>query len=152
MAGRMGVGVGQSMARALLCGLSFMGRYGFQGGREPRMSCRIDRPVLYRGARGVLAEEVVAFPVLRWPDRSGSKSAAAVRADVFQDGSDTCGAKSALVGADARFERIGRQRVVAVLTGGSELEHAQCLSCGCLLANDTPDYRAFKFERIGVSA
>ena len=79
------------------------------------------------GTRRVLTKEVVTFPVLRWPDWSGNKSAAAVRADILQDVIDTRGAEGALVGADARFKRVGRQRLVAVLAGRSELKHAAFL-------------------------
>src|SRR6267143_6109445 len=99
--------------------LSFVRRYGFDCGREARMNCRTNRSVLDLGTRRVLTKEVVTFPVLRRPDWSGNKSAAAVRADVLQDVIDTRGAERALVGADARFKRVGRQRLVAVLTGRS---------------------------------
>jgi hypothetical protein len=92
------------------------------------MNCRINRPVLDLGTRRVLTEEVVAFPVLRRSDWSGNKSAAAVGADVLQDVIDTRGAKRAFVGADARFKRVGRQRLVAVLTSRPEFKHAVCLS------------------------
>jgi hypothetical protein len=42
----------------------------------------INRPVLDLSARPILAEEVVAFPVLRWPDRPGYEPTATVRAYV----------------------------------------------------------------------
>ncbi len=84
--------------------LSFVRRYGFDCGREARMSCLINWPVLDLGACGVLTKEVVTFPVLRRPDWSGNKSATAVRADVLQDVIDTRGAERALVGANARFK------------------------------------------------
>ncbi len=92
------------------------------------MNCEINRPVLDLGTRWVLAKEVVTFPVLRGPDWSGNKSATAVRADVLQDVIDTRGAERALVGADARIKRVGKQRFVAVLTGRSEFKHATSLS------------------------
>ena len=92
------------------------------------MSCRINRSVFDLRARGILTKEVVTFPVLRRPDWSGNKSATAVRADVLQDVIDTRGAERALVGADARFKRVGTQRLVAVLTGRSEFKHVASLS------------------------
>jgi hypothetical protein len=75
------------------------------------------------GTRRVLAKKVVAFPVPYRSDRSRHKAAPAVRADVFQDVIDTRGAKRTLISADARFKRVGRQRLVAVLASGSEFEH-----------------------------
>ena len=87
------------------------------------MKRHVNRPILDLGARRVLAKEVVAFPVVRRSDRSRNESAAAVRADVFQDVIDTRGTKRALVSADARFKRVGRQRLVALLTSRSEFKH-----------------------------
>ena len=104
--------------------LPFVGRYGLDCSREACVNCRIDRPVLDFGACRVLTEEIVAFPVFRWPDWSGNKSTTTIRADVLQDVIDTSGAERALVGADARLKRVGRQRLVAVLAGRSEFEHA----------------------------
>ena len=46
------------------------------------MSRDIDRPMLDRCARRVLAEKVIALPVLRRPDGSGHEAAAAVGTDV----------------------------------------------------------------------
>ena len=92
------------------------------------MNGRINGPMLDIGTRRVLTKEVVAFPVPRRSDWSGYESATAVRADVLQDGIDTRGAKGALVGANACLEGVRRQRLVAVLTGGSELEHSVSLS------------------------
>src|SRR5688572_30837091 len=107
-----------------LAPLPFVGRYGLDSSREACMNCRIDRPVLDFGACRILAEEIVAFPVFRRPDWSGNKSATTIRADVLDDVIDTSGAERALVGADARLNRIRRQRLVAVLAGRSEFEHA----------------------------
>jgi hypothetical protein len=104
--------------------LPLVGRYGLDCSREACMDRRVDRPVLDFGACRVLTEEIVAFPVFRRPDGSGNKSTTTIRADVLQDASDTSGAECALVGADARLKRGGRQRLVAVLAGRSEFEHA----------------------------
>jgi hypothetical protein len=88
--------------------------------------------MLNLGTRRILAEVIVALPVPRRPDRSGRKATAAVRADVLKDVIDARGAERALIGANARFKRIGRQRLVAVLTGRSEFKHAvmRCRSWG----------------------
>src|SRR6185503_8060400 len=74
-------------------------------------------------ARRILAEVVVAFPIGRRPDRPRLEAAAAVRAHVVEDFVDARGAERALVRADAGFARSRRQRLAAVLAGGSQLEH-----------------------------
>ena len=83
----------------------------------------INRPVSDLGTRGVLAEEVVAVPVLRRPDWPGNKAAAAVRTDIAKDAVNTGCAECALVGANARFQRVGRKRLVAVLACRPEFKH-----------------------------
>src|SRR5712671_4610631 len=92
--------------------------------RELCMNQGIDGPVPDLGTRWVFAEEVVAFPVLRWPDGSGDEPAAAVWTDVAQDRVDARRAKRALVSANARFERIRRQGLVAVFAGRAHFEHS----------------------------
>ena len=77
------------------------------------------------GTRRVLAKKVVAFPVPYRSDRSRHKAAPAVRADVFQDVIDTRGAKRTLISADARFERVGWQRLIAVFAGRTKFEHCR---------------------------
>ena len=67
------------------------------------MGCRINRPVFDLGAGRIFAKEVVALPVLRWPDGSGNKTTAAVRADVPQNLIDTGRAERAFIGANTRF-------------------------------------------------
>ena len=76
------------------------------------------------GTRGILTEVVVAFPVLRRTDRSGHEAPTAVRADVLKNIIDARSTECALIGADACFKRIRRQRPVAVFTGRSEFKHA----------------------------
>jgi len=88
---------------------------------------RINGTMIDLGTRGILAKVVVAFPVGRWPDRSGHEAAAAVRADILKDVINARSAERALIDADPRFKRIGRQRLVAVLTGRSEFKHATFL-------------------------
>jgi len=79
--------------------------------------------MLHLGARRIFPQEVVAFPVVRRSNGSGHKAPTAIGTDVGQDVLDTGRAKRAFVGADARVECVGRQRLVAVLTGGSEFKH-----------------------------
>jgi hypothetical protein len=49
------------------------------------MGNRINRYVLYRRARRVFAEKVVAFPISRRPDRPRNKSAATIGTDIVQN-------------------------------------------------------------------
>ena len=119
--------------------------------REPRVSCRIDWPVRNPRTRGVFAKKVVALPVLRWPDRTGRESAAAVRAHVSEDGLNAPCAKRTFITADARIKRIGWQWGVAVFASWAKFEHRTFLlpfrnACGrsardhrCPRRNMTPD-------------
>jgi hypothetical protein len=121
------------------------------------MNGRINGPMLDVGTRRVLTKEVVAFPVPRRSDWSGYESATAVRAHVLQDGIDTRCAKGALVGANACLERVRRQRLVAILAGGSELEHSASLSVTAnARRHRLSPKRSFRFEqshkRAAVSA
>lgn len=81
--------------------LAFFRGYGFDGGRKLRMGRRINRSVLDLSACRVLAEEVVAFPIVRRSDGSGYKTTAAIRADVIQNPIDTSGAKCTFISTDA---------------------------------------------------
>ena len=90
------------------------------------MRVRIDAPVLHGCTRRIFAEEVVAFPVPRRPNRARAESATTIRADVSEQVSRARPAERAFETADHRFERFGRQFLVAVFTGGSELEHCLC--------------------------
>jgi hypothetical protein len=100
-------------------------RDDFNRGREQGMGAYIHRPVSDPGARRVLAEIIVALPVLRRPDRSGNKTTAAIGADVTQNVVDARGAKGAFIGTDARLKRVGRQGLIAVFTGGSKFKHGE---------------------------
>lgn len=108
---------------AWLFRLALFGGYASNRSRECCVGCWIDRPMLDFSARRIIAKKVVAFPVLRRPDWSGHKTTTTVGADVSQNAIDAARAKRAFVGADARFDRIGRQCLVAVLACGSEFEH-----------------------------
>jgi hypothetical protein len=81
--------------------------------------------------RGILTKVVVAFPIPRRSDRSGHKTPAAIWADVLKDFLDARGAERALIGANARFKRIRKQRLVAIFTGRSEFKHAALNQCVC---------------------
>jgi hypothetical protein len=83
----------------------------------------VDRPVLDFGARWILAKKVVTFPIPRRSDSSRNKATTAIRTDVAQNVIDARGAKRALVGTDARFNRVGWQLLVAVLAGRPEFKH-----------------------------
>src|SRR5262245_5990231 len=91
--------------------------------REYRMSRRIDRRVAESGARRGMTEVVVAFPVLRWPDRPWCETTATIRADIIQEAFNAGDAEGAFVTANACLERVGWQLQVAVFAGRSELEH-----------------------------
>jgi len=92
-------------------------------GRKPRMRHRIHRAVLHLGARRIFSKKVVTVPVPRRSNRSRDKPAAAIWTDISQNAFDARIAEGALVRAYARLKRIGRQRLVAVLTGRSEFKH-----------------------------
>ena len=92
------------------------------------MNSEINGTVPDLSARRVLAKVVVTLPIPQRSDWSGNESSAAVRAHILQDGIRTRGAKRTLIGANARLERIWRQRLIAVLTGRSEFKHSSSLS------------------------
>ena len=91
------------------------------------MRRRIHRSVLHLGARRIFPEEVIIVPIRRGPNRSRNKPAAAIWTDISQDVFDTSNAEGALIGADARFKRVRRQRLVAVFAGRSEFKHESSL-------------------------
>lgn len=72
------------------------------------MGREVHWPIFHFCARRVRAEKVIAPPIARWSDRSGSESAATVRACVLQERIDTRGAERALIAANARLGRSGR--------------------------------------------
>src|SRR6267143_1513948 len=95
--------------------------------RKPCVSRGIDGPVLHLAACGVLAEEIVAFPVLRRSDWPRREPAATIRADVAQNPVRARRTEGALIRADARLARPGWQGLVAVFAGRSQLEHFRIL-------------------------
>ena len=87
------------------------------------MGRRFHRSMLHRGARRICPKEVVIVPIRRRSDRSRDEPAAAIWADISQNTFDTRNAEGALIGADARLKRVGRQRLIAVLAGRSKFKH-----------------------------
>ena len=79
---------------------------------------QINRPVLHDGAGRVLGE------ISPGADRSRGEAAAAIRADVAEE-IHAWRAKGALVGTDARLGGGGRQGLVAVLAGRTQLQHGR---------------------------
>jgi hypothetical protein len=71
------------------------------------MSCLVNWLMSDFGASWVFAKIVIAFPIRHWSDGPGSKSAAAVGANITQNGIDTISTESTLVAADACFQRMG---------------------------------------------
>ena len=80
---------------------------------------RIHRAMANGCARRIIGEMVATSPVLLRPDRSWTKAATAIRADIFQDGFSAGTAESALEGTNHRFRRIGRKPCIAILAGRS---------------------------------
>jgi len=83
---------------------------------------RIDRLVLDHGARRDGAEVIVVLPISHRPDGPGGKSAAAVGTNVADDLVDAPCTKRAFERANARVERIGWERLVAMLAGRPQRE------------------------------
>ena len=67
----------------------------------------------------ICAEVIAAFPVVLRPDWPGTKTAAAIRADIAQDIFDGGTAGGAFKRADHRVRDIRRQRRVTILASGS---------------------------------
>ena len=103
--------------------LSFLRWDRLDLGREPRMRRWIYRPVLHLAAGWIFPKEVITFPIRRRSNRSRNKPAATILTDISQNAFDARIAEGALIGADARVKRVGRQRLVAVLAGRSEFKH-----------------------------
>src|SRR5215831_13310492 len=103
--------------------LSLVRWYSLDHRCELRVPLAIDRTMTYRPTAGIFPEEIIAIPVHRRPDWPRCKTAAAIRAHVTEHVVDAARAERAFERADARVARIGRQRCVAVLAAGSQLEH-----------------------------
>ena len=81
-------------------------------------------------ARGIRAERIITVPVVLRPDWPGTKTAAAIRADIAQDVFDAGTAEGAFKRADHRFRGIRRKHRVAVLASRSQFEHNRILMWG----------------------
>ena len=81
------------------------------------------------GTGGVRSQIVAIFPVIVWPNWPGTKTTAAIRANIAQNAFDAVAAESALERANHRFGGIRRKFPVAILTGGSQFEH-KCFGVG----------------------
>jgi hypothetical protein len=102
----------------------------FELSDEPGVSLLVDR-FMDHPLAGWEALQIVAVPaVLTGPDRTALEATTAVRADLLQHYLDTILAKGALETAHPSLAGIGRQRLVAVLTGGPELEHGISMDNG----------------------
>lgn len=87
------------------------------------MRRRNHRPVLHRGARRIFSKKVVVFPIRRRSGWSRDKPTAAIRTDISRQAFDTGHTEGAFIRTDARFKRVGRQRLVAVFARGPEFKH-----------------------------
>ena len=76
-------------------------------------------------ARRIVSESGGLPPGLLRPDRTRLKAASAVRAHVVEHALDAARAERALVRADPRLRRAGRQVLVAELAVGPKLEHPE---------------------------
>ena len=101
-----------------------MRRYVAQLGRKFFVLDLVDRTVLHRQCSRIFAEIVACFPFACRSHRPRGKSATAIGTHIVQHMVDTTCAERALIRTDARFGRFGRQRLVAVLAGGAQFEHA----------------------------
>jgi len=81
------------------------------------------RTMLDRCARGISAEIIITPPVVDRADRSRTKSAAAIRANIVQDLFDAGPAEGAFKRADHRVCGIWGKSGVAILASRSEFEH-----------------------------
>ena len=93
------------------------------------MKARIHGTMLDGCAGRIRAEIVATFPILARPDRPGTKTTAAIRADVVQDGLDAGTAEGAFKRADHRVRGIGRKRRFAVLASWPQFEQGSVLMC-----------------------
>jgi len=92
-------------------------------GGKLRVLIAIDGPVNCLRARRLLADEISVLPVLGWSNRSRTKAAAAVGADVLQNLVDTLGAERTFETTDPSIRRVDGQCLVAVLAGWSQFQH-----------------------------
>jgi hypothetical protein len=94
-------------------------------GDQCLVSRGVDRPVdhLRRGRGGFARAPRPRRPIMGGADGPTLEAAATVRAHVGQDRVNALAAERAFICAVHRVDRGGRERAVAVLAGGPELEH-----------------------------
>lgn len=122
---------------------------GLDCGREPRMGCPVNGPVFNLRTRRIIPKEVVAVPVFGWPDWSWNEAAPTVGAHIFQHSIYTRSAKRTFVGTNARFERIRRQHLVAILTGRPKFGHTDSFA---VTANDDWGPKKFLLTKYSVGS
>ena len=81
--------------------LAFFRRQTVDRGHKPCVRFQVYWPVFYFRTGRVRTEEVIAFPILRWSDGPRNKTAAAIGANIFQNGIHTSGAESTFISTDA---------------------------------------------------
>ena len=74
-------------------------------------------------------EIVAGFPVVPRSDRPGTKTSAAIRADIVQEVGDAGTAEGAFKRANHRVRGIWRKRRVAVLASRSQFQHGSIFMC-----------------------
>lgn len=101
---------------------AFLRRQFFDRCGEDRMLGPIDGLMRNPTRRRSRSQIVVVLPIGLRPNRALAESTPAIGADIKQHLTDTTPAKRAFEGADHRFERIGRQRLVAVFARRPEFK------------------------------
>src|SRR5581483_4310376 len=79
------------------------------------------------GRGGALGDAQTGPPLGHWANGPRRETAAAIRADIMQDGLHAVGAEGAFIRADARVGRIRRQVLVAIFAVRPKLECHVCL-------------------------
>lgn len=87
----------------------------------------------------IRAEIIARFPIIPRPDRAWTKTAAAIRTNIAEDGFDARLAECAFKTADHRLRGFGRKRFTAVLAIRSKLKHRELLMfCGSKVSRPGP--------------
>jgi hypothetical protein len=112
-----------SVAQATVSAL--FGWHPADQGDQCLVSRGVDRPVdhLRRGWGGFPRAPRSRRPIMGGPDGPTFEAATTIRAHVRQDRGDAVAAERAFICTAHRVGRVGRERAVAVLARGPELEH-----------------------------
>jgi hypothetical protein len=84
---------------------------------------RLHRPMLYAGLCRIRSKIIIAFPISGRTDGALRKATATVWANVLEHAVDTVRAERAFITADTGVQGVRRQSLIAVFTGGSDVEH-----------------------------